>query len=719
MRRPCFCLVLSFCLGFSLLTQAQTRIVPATITLGQSIVALNGPWKFHIEDNPQWSDPNFDDSRWEAADLTPKTGAFDPVTGLAEYVPGWTAKGHPGYWGYAWYRLRVRVRTRPGQELALVGPADVDDAYQVFANGALLGSFGKFPAAGKQPVVYSTRPRMFRLPKMATGGGSGSDAATATQVLAFRVWMEPSTLTLTPDAGGLKSAPLLGEAAAVDAHYKLAWLDLIRGYISEPIEGVLFLLLAIVACSLILFDRSDPVYLWLAGVFLLIAAETAALAIGVWTQAESGRTLFLIYGVFLQPLLLGGWVMVWWFWFRLRRPAWVPKAIFALTLLYAISDALGEDLFFTAVPYTVGVVSHLASVCIRLLFLLLLALILVWGIRRQKLEGWLALPAVVLVGISQFQNELGVLHVRMDWFPFGAQVSLSQFASTALVAAMFALLLRRMLLSVEYQREMALDVKQAAEVQRVFIPETLPQVPGLAIESEYRPAREVGGDFFQILPHASDGSVLIILGDVTGKGLQAGMLVALIVGAIRAEAAHSSDPLTALNALNQRLYGRGHAHATCLALRIDTDGSATLANAGHLAPYLNGKELPMEGALPLGMIDGAEFTAMQFQMQEGDSLILMSDGVVEARDAHGHLFGFDRVAELLQHSATAAQLATAAQNFGQEDDILVLRIQVLRILYSASCTPHPGTPHPAHNTEPRIPSLQPALSSLPAVDELT
>ncbi len=163
-------------------------------------------------------------------------------------------------------------------------------------------------------------------------------------------------------------------------------------------------------------------------------------------------------------------------------------------------------------------------------------------------------------------------------------------------------------------------------------------------------------------------------GYVTGKGLQAGMLVALIVGAIRTEAKHTSDPMAMLVMLNERLCGRGHAHATCLALRISADGSATLANAGHLPPYLNGKELPMEGAMPLGIIEHAEFSLLEFRLNENDRLMLMSDGVAEAQDEDGKLFGFERIHELLQKPITAAEVATAAQNFGQEDDISVLRI---------------------------------------------
>jgi hypothetical protein len=637
----------------------------ASITLGQSIAPLNGPWKFHVGDDPRWADPNFDDAQWETVDVTPKARAFDPVIGTSGYVPGWTTKGHPGYWGYAWYRIRVRVAAQPGQKLALAGPADVDDAYQVFLNGALLGSFGKFGGPGERPTVYNSQPAMFALPETADG---------TAQVLAFRVWMEPATLTIEPDAGGMHSAPLLGEFGVVEARYRLAWQDVVRSYASNAILAALFFLLAILAASLILFDRSDHVYWWLAAAFLLCAAGAAHLCVTAWAQIESGVLFSVIQNIFVRPLTLGGWVMVWWTWFRLRRPTWVPKAIAVLTLLYMLSDALGEDIFFTVIPHPVDATFHVVSLASRLLFLPLLILIVIRGVRESGREGWLALPAVALVGIAQFQSELGVLHIRATWFPLGTQVSLGAIAYLTFAAVIFVLLLRRLLLSMRRQRELALDVQQAQEVQRVLIPEKLPELPGLAIESEYRPALEVGGDFFQIIPHPADGSVLIVVGDVTGKGLQAGMLVALLVGAIRSTAQFDTDPVVMLQALNQRLLGRNNAHATCLALRITADGAVTLANAGHLPPYLNGEALAIEGALPLGMMASAEFSVMRFQLAPNDRLLLLSDGVVEAQDAQGRLFGFERIHALLEQPVTATQVAAAAQHFGQQDDISVLSI---------------------------------------------
>jgi hypothetical protein len=163
---------------------------------------------------PLWAEPDFDDARWETVDLTPKEGSFDPIAGISGYVPGWTAKGHPGHWGYAWYRVRVHLQERPGEKLALAGPSNVDDVYQVFDNGKLVGSFGDF--TGSTPVVYYAKSMTFALSQQASDNPDSS-----TVVLALRIWMAPYTVTAQPDAGGLMTAPVLGEADAVAASYQI------------------------------------------------------------------------------------------------------------------------------------------------------------------------------------------------------------------------------------------------------------------------------------------------------------------------------------------------------------------------------------------------------------------------------------------------------------------------------------------------------------------
>jgi serine phosphatase RsbU (regulator of sigma subunit) len=162
------------------------------------------------------------------------------------------------------------------------------------------------------------------------------------------------------------------------------------------------------------------------------------------------------------------------------------------------------------------------------------------------------------------------------------------------------------------------------------------------------------------------------------------MLVALLVGAIRAATDTSLDPEFVLGVLNKGLLRRGDAQATCLALSITKDGQATLANAGHMPPYLNGEALSMEGALPLGMIEGAQPSLMRFKLEVGDKLLLMSDGIAEAMDTDGQLFGFHRIRDLLRTTTTAAQLASAAQGFGQKDDISVISVTRTALLEPAA-----------------------------------
>ncbi len=661
------------------------------VTLGQSSVPLYGPWKFTVGDSPinpktgrpLWIESSFDDSHWETVSLIPSNGAVDPLSGVSGYVPGWALRGHAGYSGYAWYRLVVRVKARPGEELALTGPSDVDDIYQVFANGLLLGQFGDFST--RTPTAYYAQPMMFSLHQQ--GDDGAGNTSFSTQVLAFRVYMLPSTLEEEADVGGFHTAPLLGEAATVAADYQMSWLELIRGYALSAAQIPLFGLMALLAFTLILFDRTDSVYLWMGGIFLLESALSAVSVAGSWTQQLSILENQLLTDGLLCALIFAGWAMVWWVWFGRQRPAWTPRAAAGLALIYLITIVIGDEMFSGLVPHSVASVFLKASVLVRLLFLALQLWIVARGIRRQGLEGYMVLPAVLLWGVQTFSTELVILHVPVRWATFGLSIRLSHISNLLLVLVVGLLLLRRLLTSIRNQRQMALDVKQAQEVQQVILPESRTELPGLVVESEYRPAREVGGDFFQIIPNQTDGSLFIVAGDVTGKGLKAGMLVAVLVGAIRNQAEHSSDPLFLLQALNRRLLGRNDAQATCLALRIAADGEALLANAGHPPPYRNGEPLAMEGALPLGVMDEAEFSVMQFTLAQGDRLMLMSDGVAEATDADRQLFGFDRVQELLKRGKSASEVATAAQHFGQEDDISVItvtRASVPEMAYASS-----------------------------------
>jgi serine phosphatase RsbU (regulator of sigma subunit) len=220
-------------------------------------------------------------------------------------------------------------------------------------------------------------------------------------------------------------------------------------------------------------------------------------------------------------------------------------------------------------------------------------------------------------------------------------------------------------------------MQSAREIQQVLIPETLPALKGYAVTSAYQPALEVGGDFFQLLPN-SDGSTLVALGDVSGKGLKAAMNVSMIVGVLRALADVNRNPGEIMEALNRCLCGRMQGgFATALILRLDPDGTVTIANAGHLPPFLNRQEILLEGSLPLGLVSSAFYGQVSMQLRPGDYLSLYTDGLLEARNELGELFGFERLHELLAGRPTALQATQAAIAFGQDDDITVLTLSRL------------------------------------------
>ena len=226
--------------------------------------------------------------------------------------------------------------------------------------------------------------------------------------------------------------------------------------------------------------------------------------------------------------------------------------------------------------------------------------------------------------------------------------------------------------SQEEQRSAA-EIEAARSVQALLIPTVLPSNHNFMLESAYFPANGVGGDFFQVLP-LNDDSMLIVVGDVSGKGLQAAMNASTLIGALRNELAH--DPATVLNHLNHVMLGTSSVasacFATCLCARVYPSGKMIIANAGHLSPYREGRELELAADLPLGVIPNIQYEEATFHLAPGDRLIFLSDGVVEATNPQGELFGFERTQQVSHEPAR--YIAQIAQRFGQTDDITVVSL---------------------------------------------
>jgi len=646
--------------------QGRAADAPFHARIGNSVVVLSGQWKFHPGDDPKWADPSFDDSNWRTQDATPPPGSYDPITGSSGFVPGWTAQGYPDLVGFAWYRLKIQVeRVGPDTDrspLALTMPLNFDDAYEVFVNGRPIGHFGEFTP--HHVTFYNAQPRSFALPE-----NLGEGPVT----IAIRMWMDAATPLDAPDAGGLHGPPMLGQASAIDAMLRLEWDAVNRTQVGNLLTSTFLLLTCLLAFILLVFDRQELSYLWLA----LAAADSflvrAGVMMGYYSTALAMSPETFLQDVLLLPVGLGLWALFWTYWFRLERRGQIIRIACGLVIASVLCMAMVRPpLFGSLVPVSASAWLVPVALVIKLMMGALLLWITYRGIRTQAADGWLALAPILLAIFWTYNQELSVVHFPTIVRFLGITLTIGQIASLLMLAIISILMMRRFIRSQREQEHWRLEIEQARQVQQVLIPEELPAIPGFKLASEYRPAQEVGGDFFQILP-MGNGGVLVVIGDVSGKGMPAAMTVSLLVGTVRTLAHFTHSPSEILAAMNYRMMARTQGgFTTCLVLRVTPDGVVTAANAGHLSPYLRGKETIVESGMPLGLNANSEYPETTFRIGEDEQLTLVSDGVVEARGKSGELFGFDRTCEIAGKSAEF--IAAQAQEFGQADDITVLTL---------------------------------------------
>ncbi|HEY4128472.1 MAG TPA: glycoside hydrolase [Gammaproteobacteria bacterium] len=412
---------------------AHGAAAPITVSIGHDNVALTGPWKFQVGDDPRWAEAGFDDSKWEDMDLSAPPDASDGDVGITPYTSGWDTKGHPRYQGYAWYRLRITANVPAGETLALLGPWAVDSTYQIYVNGVLLGGVGDF--SGSIPKAYGNHyPTRFTLPSSLASGGSS--------MLAIRVWSGPWAVGV----GGIHVAPAIGTQAAIDARYRLQWLTIFEGYVVDTIPALLFGLMALLVVCFWYFERSSPANPWLAVALLLSGVQRGNQAFFFWWQIETIQGFVLVILVLVSSLSLGAWMMAWRNWFGLERPAWFFRTISGLTLLLLLTRFLGYlPALGTSLPHWLTSTAHYAGTWTRYAFIFTLGWIAYAGIRLRRREALYALPALLAIATVLFAGELSALHIPGIWFPWGIGVSLGEYASVVFDMLLVALLYRRLL----------------------------------------------------------------------------------------------------------------------------------------------------------------------------------------------------------------------------------------------------------------------------------
>ena len=590
---------------------------------------LEGQWRFHTGDDLQWGEPGFNDSDWPTVSLGQS---------LAE-------QGIDTYTGYGWYRLKMQPEQlaqfsslASGQPLSLLVSSNTVGQLDVFVNGA---EAGHTKGMTESPSEFRSPPFVVQL----------SPAASGPTVIAIRTWAGPRTTV----SHGLLRRVEIGAANDVAERHAMAmgrqWNDYAT---SALIVSFLFLCVAFLGGFLYLAQRHHPEYLWLALLCLAVGLEAAAeAAFGLAIVSEQFYRIFTAFNgrIFMAITL---------------------EFVLHFTETKSRKFIRGVQIAVLVIPFVyflpLPLVYQFLSVAAEILFCVVVIVLLFRAWRHGKTEAGVMLLPFFMAATADSVDTLLDFAASRHWLPdaFAShrfslgpiQFSTSLASYTVFLGSLIAVILYRFVRISQEEQRSAAEISAARSVQALLIPTQLPSNRNFMLESAYLPVNGVGGDFFQVLP-LKDDSLLIVVGDVSGKGLQAAMNSSTLVGALRNELSH--DPATVLNHLNHVLIGAvaspgtavkeldcAPCFATCLCARVYPDGTTTIANAGHLNPYRDGREIALTGSLPLGVIADVEYEQATFQLHRGDRLVFLSDGVVEATNGEGELFGFERTQQVEQ-----------------------------------------------------------------------
>ena len=608
-------------------------------------IDLSGDWRIQEEDRPEFSKPDFDDRAWGVERLPLKPPPFT-LTRRGDRRP-------VGYW---WLRRTVELPEWADVSQLAITLGGMNEVYEVFVNGNHIASAGE-PRLSK---TYIARPRTFAIPR-------DTVLANRRLTIAMRHWRSGF---VSSAARGVVAFPDVGPYLLT--YQSNAPADAAASQMARRERRAIPLLIVaefgIVLAVLLLFgwaiqrDRQDLALL--AGVLLSQSLLKIYDYVSIVADWPHRTNLVGAMGLTLTPLFLARFAE---HVLRIRAP-WLSRAAWGVLAVHAFVNLMAfwnDTLIWRPLDF-IWVEAGIAIVLGCIFFAAVQAL---WQTIHEGKRAEAIVPfAIAMIAFLLTQNTNSPWRVlRTVYDSYGMRWSLVDLLMLAAGLAVTLHLIRG--LGAARQRLVG-EMEAARAVQQLLLADqtSRPDAP-FRIDTAYVPAQEVGGDFYKTLDRA-DGSQVIIIGDVSGKGLPAAMLVSTVIGALGREI--SSSPAAILTGLNEAISGHtGGGFVTCCAVRLALD-EVIIANAGHIPPYLNGRELELEPGLPLGMMRDVSYAEVRLSNTSGQ-MTLVSDGVVEAANAKGELFGFDRTCEISGKSA--AEIAEAAKAWGQNDDITVVTVR--------------------------------------------
>jgi hypothetical protein len=637
-----------------------------------SPLKLDHGWRVGITSNQEAAQPEFDDSTWAVRDAKE---SFEDVpdedhpSDAPRRDPN--APRPPGHKRpYVWFRLHVKLATNHAPVFLLLelppslsGSSGAETlGLDVYANGKRVQPEG--PHADI-PERYQQISRIYPL---------GIDKSDTQVTLAIRTELTPVGYGAYTSFFARRKVHL-GSREDLDRVLELWSFHSLAERLPRIVNSILLAVLAMFLLALYFTQKGHPEYLLLALYELLQAP------IGLLDLANSTALIdhILYTTLVLQLLVISAYL---YFEFLVAFLA-LPKRWYIRMLRYSAPILAGISpvlLFPGHGPLAIVAIVVVVLTCTLwvLAWLIFIFATLIQATIRRNFEAGLLLIPLLLSLVGWIEMMLMVSMSDLAGHPYRSPLTVQagpvpiHFYSIADFAGILVIVLIIFVRFLRIQRDQeraSSELAAARSVQELMIPQEKLQTPGFEVESVYSPANEVGGDFYHVQA-TPEGDLLVVIGDVAGKGLKAAMNVSMLMGALRRIPERS--PARILEALNRVLSG-SESFTTCQAAMFLSNGEVILANAGHLPPYLNTQEVAVAGGLPLGVIADVVYEESRLYLHQGDRLLLLSDGVVEARRPTGELFGFERVHNL--SNLSAFYIAEAAKSFGQEDDITVLTVR--------------------------------------------
>jgi hypothetical protein len=660
-------------------TLANPQRIPDSVLdatgLGSPLLLDKG-WRVGITANPAAANPDFDDSTWAIRDAlnsfkeVPDQDHSSDAPALDSHSPH--LQGHQR--SFAWFRLHVKLAPNhePIHLLIELPPAQIGSSssqslnVDLFANGRQIQPNGPH---GDSIERYQQISRIYDL------GLAPSE--TSLTLVVRTIYIPTGSGVYTNFFADHKLH--LGSRKDLDRVLELWSNHSLFESLPKLVVSILLTILTLFLLILFLTQKGHIEYLWLALYELLLAplgflelAGNSAWLDRLWYLALLIQVLAVTAYLYFEFLIA---------FLALRKRWFISLLRYTAPLLAGI---LPVFLFFFAHHATLVWILIWVDILGSLLWILgwfiFIFFTLIRATLRRNFEAGLLLIPLTLSLVAWFEMSFTASISETANQPYRSPLTLYagpipiHVTSLADFAGIFVIVLIIFVRFLHVQRDQeraSSELAAARSVQELMIPQERLATPGFEVDSIYNPANEVGGDFYHVQSTA-DGDLLVVIGDVAGKGLKAAMNVSMLMGALRSTPERS--PAKILASLNRVLVG-DDSFTTCQAAWFSANGELVVANAGHLPPYLNSQEVALPGGLPLGVLPEVNYPEVRLYLHPGDRILLMSDGVVEARQPSGELFGFDRVHNLSNQSAF--YIADAAKDFGQEDDITVLTVRRL------------------------------------------